>query len=166
MNTTLFDDYDNKPISAFDSAKSEQRFFVPAGKKDQEFDIITHKKKKNKWVKSKVRGTLYRLQSPQGKEYTVNEYTDMVKQKLWNLLVKETPSYFYIKSPYNHEKTASMAISKTRLWLCKCFSTGKAVNFFTMERETRFKPYDMRINKKIFDNLNTYSPSEDYDLPF
>lgn len=48
MNTTLFDDYDNKPIFAFDSAKSEQRFFVPAGKKDQEFDIITHKKKKNK----------------------------------------------------------------------------------------------------------------------
>lgn len=35
-----------------------------------------------------------------------------------------------------------------------------------MERETKFKPYDMRINKKLFDNLNTYSPSEDYDLPF
>lgn len=154
---------DLKNYTLYDSRLRDQWIDPKTIRFDQHFFVSKSTGKKNKWIKHRVRWTIYRLDQNKSIE-TLEEYISSVRKTLGDLIKKETPSYFYIQSPYQYENTASMAISKTRLWLCKCFSSGKSINFYRMWEETNFQPYEQRINKH-FGYVNIDISSEE-DLPF
>ncbi len=155
---------DLKNYTLYDSRLRDQWIDPKTIRFDQHFFVSKATGKKNKWLKHKVRWTIYRLaQDKNIQTQTLDEYIEFVRNRLWNLIARETPSYFYIKSPYNWEKNASMAISKTRIGLCKCFSSGKAVNFYTMWKETNYQP---AIIKETTYNYTKYKPWSEEDLPF